>query len=560
MKKNYIRFFFLLGTYFAYGQNVQWQKDITSPSQDFLSNLSYTLDQQIFIAGSGINPENTSSDKGNYDYRVIKLSQKGDVLWEKFYGNSGHDYLKTSLSTREGGLLLAGTRYPVNGFDQSNGKADIWLVRLSEEGNKLWESSIGTLYDDDVSSIVETDDKGFFIAGNTSHHPELFGAKDIILTQLSKEGKVINSSIIGGEGLDEVVSMEATKDGGVIVLAYTRSNTTSSKDIESFKSSIQKSHKTTQTTQNYSSDSSSNYIDSDYKITDLLSLSTNITSKNQDGYGEGDYWLIKFSAKGKVEWQKTYGGANDDYPRKLVVTNQGYLVAGESLSSSSGNKTTSKEKGSDVWTIMVNQAGELLWEKSYSIGDRDILMSLETINERDKNNKETSKGFLLGGYTQNDDDKVAQEEETFWMLYIDSEGQEKWKKHIEGEKKQKRERLVSAKLQSDGTYLLAGTSTKEVGYEHLKIVKLGDKELEKLIQKQEVRIYPNPAQEYTYVDVGFEFKEANIALYDMSGKQVQTLKTQNPVTKIDTSKLPQGVYIIKIQSENKAINAKIIKQ
>ena len=61
------------------------------------------------------------------------------------------------------------------------------------------------------------------------------------------------------------------------------------------------------------------------------------------------------------------------------------------------------------------------------------------------------------------------------------------------------ERLSSAEFNSDGSYVLAGTSAKEVGNENWKILKIGGEELEKLIEKENLKVYPNPVADYCYV-------------------------------------------------------------
>ena len=67
--------------------------------------------------------------------------------------------------------------------------------------------------------------------------------------------------------------------------------------------------------------------------------------------------------------------------------------------------------------------------------------------------------------------------------------------------------------------------------------------------------------DYCYVEIGFEFNgEAEITLHDMSGRQVQNIKTKNRVTKINTVKLPQGVYIVTATTPNKSVNSKIVKK
>ena len=46
--------------------------------------------------------------------------------------------------------------------------------------------------------------------------------------------------------------------------------------------------------------------------------------------------------------------------------------------------------------------------------------------------------------------------------------------------------------------------------------------------------------DYAYVEIGFDFKEADITLYDMGGRQLQSLKTKNKVTKMNTQALIDG--------------------
>ncbi|REC65304.1 T9SS C-terminal target domain-containing protein, partial [Chryseobacterium flavum] len=67
--------------------------------------------------------------------------------------------------------------------------------------------------------------------------------------------------------------------------------------------------------------------------------------------------------------------------------------------------------------------------------------------------------------------------------------------------------------------------------------------------------------DYAYVEIGFAFKDAQITVYDMSGRQLQSLTTKNPVTKINTQALVQGAYLVSIKTnDNKTANAKLIKK
>ncbi|MDR2275815.1 MAG: T9SS type A sorting domain-containing protein [Sphingobacterium sp.] len=497
-------------------QEVLWQKDIQSSTQDFLSQITTTIDQQYLISGSTIqtksqSPSAKSQQQNNgYDLHLVKLNQQGELVWEKYLAGQKHDYLSASVSTQEGGFLIAGTSYSGKGLDKnddSKGGSDLWLVRLNEFGDELWQKTMGTASDEEARAIVQTTDLGFFVAGNVQNSSKGYGSKDAWIIRLDKNGKELSEIILGGKGLDEVEKMIPTRDGGVLLGIYSRSSIGGSKKTENS--------------------------------------------------GEGDYWIVKLDKNGKVEWEKNYGGKGDDHLRTLALTSTGYLIGGESRSERSGNKTVGIEEGTDLWLIALGERGEEQWQKSYNFKNRDILMGMSVIHSADD---KTSKGILLGGYTQAEG-RIEKDDETFWMLYLDHEGNEQWRKHIIGENRKKEERLSDIKLNRDGSIILAGTSAEELGKENWKIVKLGDSQLDKLIEKQDIKIYPNPVTDYAYIEIGMEFKEADILVYDMGGRQLQNVKTKNKVTKINTQPLVQGAYLVVIKTDtNKTASAKLIKK
>jgi len=513
MKKFYSGAYILCTVLGLSAQEVVWQKDIKSSTQDFLSQITTTIDQQYLITGSSI--QSSKIQEGNkqnngYDFHVVKLNQQGEEVWEKYISGNNHDYLSASIATQEGGFLLAGTSYSGKGLDKkedSKGGSDIWLIRLNEFGDELWQKTLGTSSDEEARSVIQTTDLGFFVAGNIQNSAKGYGSKDVLIVKLDKDGKELSQSIFGGKGLDEVEKMIPTKDGGALLGIYSRSTTGGSKKTENF--------------------------------------------------GEGDYSVIKLDKTGKTEWEKNFGGKGDDHLRTLALTSSGYLIGGESRSERSGNKIAGIEEGTDLWLISLNERGEEIWQKSYSFGNRDILMGTSVLHSADD---KSSKGILLGGYTQAEG-KIETDDETFWMLYLNAEGNEQWRKHVKGESRKREERLSDIKLNRDGSIILAGTSAEELGKENWKIVKLGDKQLDQLIEKQDIKIYPNPVSDYAYVEIGFEFKEANILLYDMGGRQLQSLKTKNKVTKINTQNLIQGAYLVTIKTDNnKTASAKLIKK
>ena len=571
MKQLYLSVLALVGMV-TYGQEVTWQRNIKSNTQDFLSQLTITIDGQILLSGSTIQtnqqPVSSSNQNNGYDFHVLKMNQQGQTVWEKYFGGTQHDFLTATVSTQEGGFLLAGTSYSDEGLQKKNkskGGSDIWLIRLDENGDEQWQKTLGTEVDEEAKSVIQTTDLGYFVAGTSQNKKGAFGSKDVLLVKLDKNGKIINQLYLGGKGLDEVEKIIPTKDGGALVGIYSRS---SIMEDGKLKIEIEERDSPTGRRQNEASldeepkeeTNLANNQPSTKESNSSILIPTTYHPKTTENYGEGDFWVVKLSKEGKVEWEKSFGGKEDDHLRTLANTDTGFIIAGESRSSSSGNKKSSIKEGTDLWVIALNELGEEQWQKGFNFKNRDVLMSLNTISTLSTNNHQsTTKGYLLGGYTQAEG-KVQKNDETFWMLYVDNKGEEVWRKYVEGKERKQEERLVAATINRDGSYVMAGTSAEELGKENWKVVKLGDKQLEQLIEKQDMRIYPNPVADYCYVEIGVEFKEATINVYDMTGKLVYQAKTKNSVTKINTARLPQGSYIVTANTENKSITNKIVKK
>ena len=558
MKKLYASAFLLCTITGISAQEVLWQKDIKSSTQDFLSQVTTTIDQQYLITGSSIqavpfgSAQGTTQSQGmtqsqgatqsqgtkqnnGYDFHLVKLNQQGEEVWEKYFSGQNHDFLSATVATQEGGFLISGTTFSSKGLDKkedSKGGSDIWLIRINEFGDELWQKTLGTAQDEEAKAVIQTTDFGFFVAGNIQNAPKGFGSKDVIVSKLDKNGKELSQIILGGKGLDEVEKMIPTFDGGALLGIYSRSGAVLNEKLK---------------------------VNNEKSATSSLKTST---SKQTENFGEGDFWIVKLNKEGKVEWEKNFGGKSDDHLRTLAMTSTGYIVGGESRSERSGNKTAGIEKGTDVWLVSLNDKGEELWQKSYNFKNRDVLMGMNVVSGKPStdNRQPSTKGILLGGYTQAEG-RIEADDETFWMLYLDQNGNEQWRKHVKGESRKKEERLSDIKLNRDGSIILAGTSAEELGKENWKIVKLGDKQLDQLIEKQDIKIYPNPVSDYAYVEIGMDFKEADITIYDMGGRQLQSLKTKNKVTKINTQNLIQGAYLVTVKTnDNKTANAKLIKK
>lgn len=77
-------------------------------------------------------------------------------------------------------------------------------------------------------------------------------------------------------------------------------------------------------------------------------------------------------------------------------------------------------------------------------------------------------------------------------------------------------------------------------------------------EKIDFDIFPNPTKDYIQI-LADKYENAIIELYDMTGGLITKQKMNERLTQIDISKVSSGIYILKINYDNKTFTSKIIK-
>src|SRR5690606_29481094 len=94
--------------------------------------------------------------------------------------------------------------------------------------------------------------------------------------------------------------------------------------------------------------------------------SSNSGDKSENSKGGNDYWIIKTDASGNKQWDKTIGGSSYDILCSAIQTSDGgYLLAGYSASSISGDKSENSKGGFDYWIVKMDASGNKQWDKTF---------------------------------------------------------------------------------------------------------------------------------------------------------------------------------------------------
>jgi len=299
--------------------NKLWDKTYGGSGGDGANSIQQTQDGGYIVAGW------TWSFGG--DIRVLKLDSNGNKLWDKTYGGSGGDNANSIQQTKDGGYIVAGwaESYGAGG----EGGEYIWVLKLDSNGNKLWGKTYGGSKWDQANSIQQTQDGGYIVAGWTESYAP--GTADILVLKLDSNGNKLWDKTYGGSINDEANSIQQTQDGGYIVAGWTWSYGAGGEDIWVLKLDSNGNKLWDKTY-------GGRDLDGAYSIQQTQDGGYIVAGWTRSyGAGESDIWVLKLDSNGNKLWDKTYGGSKWDQANSIQQTQDGgYIVAGGTKSYGAG--------------------------------------------------------------------------------------------------------------------------------------------------------------------------------------------------------------------------------
>ncbi|MDP5093687.1 MAG: hypothetical protein NWQ17_10265, partial [Polaribacter sp.] len=149
--------------------NKQWQTYYGGSFTDTPLGVVKTNDNGFIIAASSdSNDFNISNNKGQYDFWILKINANGTLIWEKNLGGSEIEEPRGICQTNDGNFMIVGdTRSNDKDVYKNNGAADLWVIKITPDGNLLWEKTFGGSSFDAGRAIFPSQNGGFLIAGNS---------------------------------------------------------------------------------------------------------------------------------------------------------------------------------------------------------------------------------------------------------------------------------------------------------------------------------------------------------------------------------------------------------
>jgi len=170
-----------------------------------------TLDKQYIVAGS-----TSSYGAGNTDVYLVKVDSMGFPIWEMFFGGFNNDVGKSVIQLADSGFVVAGF---TNSFGA--GGYDAYLVRTDKKGTLIWQKTFGGLDWDFANDLVLASDGNIIVCGNTSSFGS--GKRDGLILKYDLAGNLLWQKIIGGIENEELRSVIKTNDNLLATVGLTES-------------------------------------------------------------------------------------------------------------------------------------------------------------------------------------------------------------------------------------------------------------------------------------------------------------------------------------------------
>lgn len=230
-------------------------------------------------------------------------------------------------------------------------------------------------------------------------------------------------------------------------------------------------------------------------------------------YGESDVWVIKINDVGDIEWQKNYGGSNDDIGYSIISSDEGYIFVAST--SSDDNHVEENIGGTDIWVVAINVNGDIKWENTYGgtnsdvgrtiiqtsdggyligaesfsidmindfLGKNIMLIKIDSFGNMEWSNTyggnqndsfligsniiESLQGYVAVGFTSSDDENVTNNNgaSDLWIFKTNYLGDLQWQKNYGGSASEQGGQIIET---SDGEYIIsAQTTSSDMGVDY----------------------------------------------------------------------------------------------
>ena len=215
----------------------EWTKYFGGNLADDAYGIAETNDGNFIIVGSSDSTDtDISNNKGSDDFWVISISNLGILQWEKSFGGSELDAAQGITKTPDGNFIIIGSsRSDDLDITTTKGGSDIWLLKITPDGTKLWDKNIGGS-GFDIGKAIRQTNNGYIICGaSRSRDIDIssnYGQNDALVASVDQNGSLIWLTSAGGSNEDIIYDAVQLDNGKIIAVGE---STSGDNDLETNK-------------------------------------------------------------------------------------------------------------------------------------------------------------------------------------------------------------------------------------------------------------------------------------------------------------------------------------
>jgi len=430
----------------------------------------------------------------------------------KDYYDMGHD----AIVDANGNVMVTGALSVEAGVP-----ADAYFSRLNKYGEIEWEQSFGTVFEDGGNEIIEGANNTYFIAG----HVDVTGTDecDALCFMINNVGDTLWTRTYGFEKDDAAYACAAAPDGGFVAVGRCEIGDNPNGFI------LKYAVDGTLEWSKIMDGDGENYISTVKTVEDGFMMGGAITVN-----GDMNFLLMKTDFFGNIIWQKNYAHAGKDNVYSIQLSDDGLLMVGKSQNTFDGS--------SAMLMIRTDMDGNSIWEVNYGGQYKDYAAGVDQTPDGN---------WVVCGTLYN----VLNNSQDAAVLMLSDDGVIN-ALHFYGAEGDDAVRRVHR--DAAGGYIVCGSINQTDDNADILLMHVDESGATLNIPAANdnglsVRLYPNPVTETIHIMVSATAIDAQLVVYDISGKKVIHIDNiYSQMIDISATELTSGLYFYSFINKNDA--------
>ncbi|PVX23057.1 MAG: hypothetical protein CW691_11755 [Candidatus Bathyarchaeum sp.] len=303
---------------------------------------------------------------GGADFWLIKVDSSGNMQWNMTYGGAEADTATDMVRTSDGGYVMAGETYSFGAGD-----SDFWLIKVDSSGNMQWNRTYGQVTEESANSVIQSSDGGYALAG---YFVKNESNTDGWLVKTDSEGNMEWNRTYGGVRGDYASSVIQTSDGGYALAGRTYSFGDSAYNSRCWLVKTD-AEGNMEWEKAYRDENEESKKFTGYSVVQTDDGGYTLAASAGFIIGIIDVWVAHVDSSGNIEWQVTWGPVYPAIPSRMIQTSDGgYAVSGW-VSSMGGYPTMN----SYLFLVTISSNGGIQRGDFYEgLGDNFDLFAVQT--------------------------------------------------------------------------------------------------------------------------------------------------------------------------------------